>query len=186
MSRMDAQSESEARQKGAADPTVSAAPNAAPNAAQRPAAPRSHGFSTAQILVMAASGCVFALAVLILIVLAGDPSLGTLPQPLVANPVIPKITAAFEAPLRSLPPPAPPAEPPAPAPTEEPAAAAPPPTPSPPSLGVVPAPSPSTSPLVPARPSRTTAPPPPPAPPTTAAPPPTQQSNPGPLFQRED
>ncbi len=182
---MDAQSQSEARDKGATGPAGSAAPTPA----QRPAAPPKEGFSTAQILVMAASGCVTALAVLILIVLAGDPTLGTVPPLLVATPTLPRITAAIGAPLRALPPP------PAPSPTDAPVASAPPPAPpppatSPPSLSGAPAPSPSISPLLPTRPARTGAPPPaappappPPATPTQAAPP---QSNPGPLFQREN
>lgn len=176
VSRMDAQSQSEAQETGATGLTS----GAAPNAAQGPATPPKQGFSTAQILVMAASGCVTALAVLILIVLANDPTLGTVQPPLVATSSLPRITAAFDAPLRAIPPPA---DPPAPAPPEA-SPTSPPPAPSPPSLSVVPAPSPSISPLVSTRPPRPTAPP----PATAAAPPPTEppKSNPGPLFQRED
>ncbi|NUQ72280.1 MAG: hypothetical protein HUU21_01860 [Polyangiaceae bacterium] len=174
VSRMDAQSESEAQDKGATGPTG----GAAPSAAQGPATPHAEGFSTAQILIMAASGCVTALAVLILIVLANDPTLGTSPPPLVATSTLPRIIAAFDAPLHAIPPPA---EPPASPPPDVPPA--PHPAPSPPSLSFVPVPSPSISPLLSARPSRSAAPPPPPA---TAAPPPTEPPNSGPLFQRED
>jgi cytokinesis protein len=183
VSRMDAQSESEARAKGATGPTGSAAPNAA----RGPTTLKKQGFSTAQILVMAASGCVTALAVLILIVLAGDPTLGTVPAPLVATATVPRIAAAFDAPLRAIPPP-PPEAPPPPLEAQSPAPSATEtskrsPPPSPPSLSVVPSSSPSVSPLVPTRTSR---PPPPPPPPATGDAKPTTQPNSGPLFQRED